>query len=90
MKKECILECYYDKDLQCCSGCFRTLAEIREAGISFTKEKEKSSVMCMCAELDEYVDSLATTEDGCYLFVNNNFIIKENYKKLMEKENGLL
>ena len=31
-KTPCILECYYDKELQCCGGCFRTLDEIAEAG----------------------------------------------------------
>jgi predicted Fe-S protein YdhL (DUF1289 family) len=32
LKTECILECYYDKELQCCGSCFRTLEEIAEAG----------------------------------------------------------
>jgi predicted Fe-S protein YdhL (DUF1289 family) len=31
-KTPCILECYYDKELQCCGSCFRTLNEIAEAG----------------------------------------------------------
>lgn len=31
-KTLCILECYYDKELQCCGSCFRTLEEIAEAG----------------------------------------------------------
>ena len=31
-KTPCILECYYDKELQCCGSCFRTLDEIAEAG----------------------------------------------------------
>ena len=31
-KTPCILECYYDKELQCCGSCFRTLEEIAEAG----------------------------------------------------------
>lgn len=31
-KTECVLECYYDKELKCCGSCFRTLEEIAEAG----------------------------------------------------------
>ena len=31
-KTPCILECYYDKELQCCGSCFRTLEEIAEVG----------------------------------------------------------
>ena len=31
-KSPCVLECYYDKELQCCGSCFRTLEEIAEAG----------------------------------------------------------
>lgn len=37
VKTPCILECYYDKELQCCGSCFRTLDEIRLEG---KKEKE--------------------------------------------------
>ena len=32
VRTSCILECYHDKELQCCGSCFRTLAEIAEAG----------------------------------------------------------
>ena len=31
-KIPCVLECYYDKELQCCGSCYRTLEEIAEAG----------------------------------------------------------
>lgn len=31
-KSDCILECFYDKELGCCGSCFRTLEEIAEAG----------------------------------------------------------
>lgn len=31
-KTDCILECYYDKELQACGSCYRTLEEIAEAG----------------------------------------------------------
>lgn len=31
-KTPCILECYYDKELQCCGSCFRTLEDIAAAG----------------------------------------------------------
>lgn len=39
--KKCILKCYYDKELQCCGSCFRTLEEIKECG-----NKEKRGNIC--------------------------------------------
>lgn len=32
VKTECILGCYYDKELKCCGSCFRTLEEIADTG----------------------------------------------------------
>lgn len=41
LKSPCILECYYDKELQCCGSCFRTLEEIAEAGKRKKNENSK-------------------------------------------------
>ena len=41
ISKKCILKCYYDKELQCCGSCFRTLEEIKECG-----NKEKRGNIC--------------------------------------------
>lgn len=31
-KTDCILECFYDKEIGACGSCYRTLDEIAEAG----------------------------------------------------------
>ena len=30
--KECLQECFYDKELKACGSCYRTLEEIAKAG----------------------------------------------------------
>jgi len=40
-KTECVQECFYDKELQTCGSCYRTLVDIAEAGrAKKLKEKE--------------------------------------------------
>lgn len=43
VKTPCVLECYYDKELQCCGSCFRTLEDIREAGIIFKNQRKNEN-----------------------------------------------
>lgn len=61
IKTECILECYYDKELKCCGSCFRTLDEIAEAGKKKNnKLYEFENIITMMKKLD---DNNVTKED---------------------------
>ena len=37
---KCISECFYDKELQACGSCYRTLEEIAEAGKQKKEDNE--------------------------------------------------
>jgi predicted Fe-S protein YdhL (DUF1289 family) len=41
MSSPCQFKCYFDKELQRCGTCHRTLEEIRDAGIRFKQRQQE-------------------------------------------------